>query len=55
MLGGSTNSSDFRRFLDEVQWARSDNMQGDFWLVIDGKFQVPDAGIDVLQSKCGID
>ena len=38
MLGRSTNSTDFRRFLEELRWARTDNMDADYFLILDGKF-----------------
>ena len=37
MLGRSTNSADFRRFLEELRWARTDNMDADYFLILDGK------------------
>lgn len=37
MLGKSTNSADFRRFLEELRWARTDNMDASYYLVLDGK------------------
>ena len=37
MLGNSTNSTLFKRFLEEVKWCRTDDPGNDFWLIIDGK------------------
>ena len=38
MLGNSTNSLLFKRFLEEVKWSRTDEPGKDFWLIIDGKY-----------------
>ena len=38
MFGRSTNSIDFRRFLEELRWSRTDSMDADYYLVLDGKF-----------------
>ena len=37
MLGPSTNSRDFAKFLEEVRWARTDDMDKPAHLVLDGK------------------
>ena len=38
MIGKSTNSADFRRFLEELRWARTDNMDASYYLVLDGEY-----------------
>ena len=40
MLGSSTNSRDFKRFLEEIRWARTDSMDAPYTLVLDGKNSV---------------
>ena len=37
MIANSTNSRDFKRFLEEVKWSRTDEMSSDFYLILDGK------------------
>ena len=37
MLGSSTNSRDFRRFLEEMLWSRQDDMNSEFYLILDGE------------------
>ena len=42
MIGKSTNSADFRRFLEEIRWSRTDSMDDPYTLVLDGNFlQIP--------------
>ena len=38
MVGSSTNSADFRRFLEEIRWSRTDSMDAPYTLVLDGNF-----------------
>ena len=38
MLGQSTNSREFVKFLEQIKWSRKDNFDQSFWLVLDGKW-----------------
>ena len=41
MLGSSTNSRDFKRFLEEIRWARTDSMDRPYTLVLNPKTPKP--------------